>query len=50
MTLPPLCNAALLLFALAALIVVYIYLAAPIIHDAVHVEPVRPDAGEYGDE
>jgi len=42
-------TAALLLFALAGLIVALAYHFAPVIHDALSVEPVRPDAGEYGD-
>ena len=50
MTLPLPLLIALLLFAIAGLIVVYIYRAAPIIHDRLRVEPVQPDAGEYGDE
>ena len=50
MTLPLPLLIALLLFALAGAIVALAYHFAPIIHDAVHVEPVRPDAGEYGDE
>ena len=46
MTLPPLCNAALLLFALAGAIVALAYHFAPVIHDALTVEPVREDTGE----
>ena len=50
MTLPLPLLIALLLFALAGVVVALAYAAAPIIHDALTVEPVREDTGEYGDE
>ena len=37
---------ALLIIALALLIVAYIYIAAPVIHDRLRVEQVREDTGE----
>ena len=46
MTLPLPLLIALLIIAVSGLIVVYIYLAAPVIHDALSVEPVREDTGE----
>ena len=46
MTLPIPLLIALLLFALAGAIVALAYHFAPVVHDAVHVEPVREDTGE----
>lgn len=50
MTLPTPILIALLIFALAAAIVGYAYHFAPVIHDAVTVEPVREDVMEYDNE
>ena len=46
MTLPLPLLIALLIIAIAGLIVALAYHFAPIIHDAVSVEPVREDTGE----
>ena len=50
MTLPLPLLIALLIIAVSGLIVALAYIAAPVIHDALTVEPVRPDAGEYDNE
>ena len=50
MTLPLPLLIALFLFALAGAIVGWAYRHAPVIHDAVTVEPVREDGMEYDNE